>query len=184
LSRRRSPHRRTPGSAFVVVPSVALLPLAVVVPRHRAARRRRVPPVAVVVSPVQVVLPRCSAARRRRRAPSSCRLSTCCPLSSSCQPSKLSCRLSPCCPLPVSCRVAVRPVAVVCRPSPLLSWLRHGGIFLWGGGGGVWAKKVVTLCGLRISEKKEILRSRQYCKCILIESKLCHTILQYYHTIL
>ena len=28
---------------------------------------------------------------------------------------------------------------------------------MWGGGG-VWAKKVVTLCGLRISEKKEILR--------------------------
>ena len=26
------------------------------------------------------------------------------------------------------------------------------------GGGGVWAKKVVTLRGLRISEKKEILR--------------------------
>jgi hypothetical protein len=32
------------------------------------------------------------------------------------------------------------------------------GHFFVGGGGGVWAKKFVTLCGLRISEKKEILR--------------------------
>ena len=32
------------------------------------------------------------------------------------------------------------------------------GHFFVGGGGGVWAKKVVTLCGRRISEKKEILR--------------------------
>jgi hypothetical protein len=30
--------------------------------------------------------------------------------------------------------------------------------FFVGGGGGVWAKKFVTLHGLRISEKKEILR--------------------------
>jgi hypothetical protein len=30
--------------------------------------------------------------------------------------------------------------------------------FVGGGGGGVWAKKVVMLSGLRISEKKEILR--------------------------
>jgi hypothetical protein len=74
-------------------------------------------------------------------------------------------------------RRCVPPVAVVVVAAPR-------GHFFVGGGGGVWAKKVVTLCGLRISEKKEILRSRQYCKCILIESKLCHTILQYYHTIL
>jgi hypothetical protein len=32
-----------------------------------------------------------------------------------------------------------------------------GAFFCWGGGG-VWAKKFVTLRGLRISEKKEILR--------------------------
>jgi hypothetical protein len=32
------------------------------------------------------------------------------------------------------------------------------GHFFVGGGGGVWAKKFVMLCGLRISEKKEILR--------------------------
>jgi len=32
------------------------------------------------------------------------------------------------------------------------------GAFFVEGGGGVWAKKVVTLRGLRISEKKEILR--------------------------
>ena len=32
------------------------------------------------------------------------------------------------------------------------------GHFFVGGGGGVWAKKVVTLRGLQISEKKEILR--------------------------
>jgi hypothetical protein len=32
------------------------------------------------------------------------------------------------------------------------------GHFFVVGGGGVWAKKVVTLRGLRISEKKEILR--------------------------
>jgi hypothetical protein len=32
------------------------------------------------------------------------------------------------------------------------------GHFFVGGGGGVWAKKFVTLHGLRISEKKEILR--------------------------
>ena len=32
------------------------------------------------------------------------------------------------------------------------------GAFFVGGGGGVWAKKVVTLRRLRISEKKEILR--------------------------
>ena len=32
------------------------------------------------------------------------------------------------------------------------------GHFFVGGGGDVWAKKVVTLCRLRISEKKEILR--------------------------
>jgi hypothetical protein len=32
------------------------------------------------------------------------------------------------------------------------------GHFFVGGGGGVWAKKIVTLRGLRISEKKEILR--------------------------
>jgi hypothetical protein len=30
--------------------------------------------------------------------------------------------------------------------------------FFVGGGGGVWAKKAVTLRGLRISEKKKILR--------------------------
>ena len=30
--------------------------------------------------------------------------------------------------------------------------------FFWGGEGGVWAKKGVMLRGLRISEKKEILR--------------------------
>ena len=30
--------------------------------------------------------------------------------------------------------------------------------FFWGGEGGVWAKKGVTLRGLQISEKKEILR--------------------------
>jgi hypothetical protein len=35
----------------VVVPPVALLPLAGVMPRHRAAHRRCVPPVAVVVRP-------------------------------------------------------------------------------------------------------------------------------------
>jgi hypothetical protein len=35
------------------------------------------------------------------------------------------------------------------------SFLRH---FFVGGGGVVWAKKFVTLRGLRISEKKEILR--------------------------
>jgi len=56
LSRRRSPHRRAPGSAFVVVPSVALLPLAVVVPCRRVARRRRVLPVAVVVCPLMADL--------------------------------------------------------------------------------------------------------------------------------
>ena len=33
-----------------------------------------------------------------------------------------------------------------------------GGHFFVGGGGGVWAKKFVMLRGLRISEKKEILR--------------------------
>jgi hypothetical protein len=33
-----------------------------------------------------------------------------------------------------------------------------GIFFLVGGGGGVWAKKFVKLRGLRISEKKEILR--------------------------
>ena len=38
----------------VVVHSVALLPLAAVVPRRRAARRRRVPPVAIVVPPIKV----------------------------------------------------------------------------------------------------------------------------------
>jgi hypothetical protein len=32
------------------------------------------------------------------------------------------------------------------------------GHFFVGGGGGVWAKKFVTLRGLRIFEKKEILR--------------------------
>ncbi len=32
------------------------------------------------------------------------------------------------------------------------------GHFFVGGGGGVWAKKLLTLRGLRISEKKEILR--------------------------
>ena len=46
----------------------------------------------------------------------------------------------------------------------------------------------VTLRGLRISKKKEILRKLIYCKCILIDSKLCtiqyYNILQYYHTIL
>jgi hypothetical protein len=30
--------------------------------------------------------------------------------------------------------------------------------FLLGGGGGIWEKKAVMLRGLRISEKKEILR--------------------------
>jgi hypothetical protein len=41
------------------------------------------------------------------------------------------------------------------------------GHFFVGGGGGVWAKKVVTLRGLRISEKKEILRKPTVlCKCI------------------
>jgi hypothetical protein len=33
-----------------------------------------------------------------------------------------------------------------------------GQFLFFGGEGGVWAKKVVTLRGLRISEKKEILR--------------------------
>jgi hypothetical protein len=37
----------------VVVHSVALLPFATVVPRRRAARRRRVPPVAIVVPPIE-----------------------------------------------------------------------------------------------------------------------------------
>ena len=55
LSRRRSPHRRAPGSAFVVVPSVALLPLAVVVPRRRAAHHRCVLPVAVVMRPSKLL---------------------------------------------------------------------------------------------------------------------------------
>ena len=40
------------------------------------------------------------------------------------------------------------------------------GHFFVGGGGGVWAKKFVTLRGLRISEKKKSSTSRQYCKCI------------------
>jgi hypothetical protein len=38
----------------VVMHSVALLPLAAVVPRRRAARRRRVPPVAIVVPTIKV----------------------------------------------------------------------------------------------------------------------------------
>ncbi len=38
----------------VVVHSVALLPLAAVVPRRRAALCRRVPPVAIVVPPIEV----------------------------------------------------------------------------------------------------------------------------------
>jgi hypothetical protein len=40
LGNAQRPHRRAPGSAFDVVPSVALLPLAIVLPRRRAARRR------------------------------------------------------------------------------------------------------------------------------------------------
>ena len=40
----------------VIVHSVALLPLAAVVPRRRAARRRRVPPVAIVVRPSKLIV--------------------------------------------------------------------------------------------------------------------------------
>jgi hypothetical protein len=49
------------------------------------------------------------------------------------------------------------------------------GHFFVGGGGGVWTKKVVTLRGgLRISEKKEILRKPTVLEVyFLIESKLC-----------
>ena len=39
---------------LIMVHSVALLPLAAVVLRRRAARRRRVPPVAIVVPPIEV----------------------------------------------------------------------------------------------------------------------------------
>jgi hypothetical protein len=45
-----------------------------------------------------------------------------------------------------------------------------GGHFFVGGGGGVWAKKFVMLRGLRISEKKEILRKPTS---IVSNSKLC-----------
>ncbi len=38
--------------------------------------------------------------------------------------------------------------------------------------------------GYGFPRRKKFSASRQYCECILIESKLCHTILQYYHTIL
>ncbi len=48
--------------------------------------------------------------------------------------------------------------------------LRRGGIF-FGGEGGLLAKKGVTLQGLRISEKKEILRKPIVS--VLIDSKLC-----------
>ena len=46
------------------------------------------------------------------------------------------------------------------------------GHFFCGGGGGVWAKKVVTV-GYGFPIRKKSSASRQYCKCILIESKLC-----------
>ena len=54
--------------------------------------------------------------------------------------------------------------------------------------GGTWHFGMgVTLRGLRISKKKEILRKLIYCKCILIDSKLCtiqyYNILQYYHMV-
>ncbi len=52
------------------------------------------------------------------------------------------------------------------------------GQFVWGGSGR-FGKKNVTLRGLRISQKKEILRKLIYCKCILIDSKLCT--IQYYN---
>ena len=123
----------------VIVPLIAVLPLAIVVP-----------PVAVVVPCRRVArhLLRPAAYRPadpcRRRVtchpllccplplsccalPSSCRLSPCCPLPSSCYPSPSSCRPSPsschpllCCPLPLSCRplptscsYVVSPVAVI-----------------------------------------------------------------------
>ena len=49
----------------VVVHSVALLPLAAVVPCRRAARRRRVPPVAIVVPPIEV----CSLYDKKKQRP-------------------------------------------------------------------------------------------------------------------
>jgi hypothetical protein len=52
------------------------------------------------------------------------------------------------------------------------------GHFFVGGGGGVWAKKVVTV-GYGFPRRKKSSASRQYCKCILIESKLCT--IQYYN---
>jgi len=51
----------------VVVHSVALLPLATVVPRRRVARRRRVPPVAIVMPPIE--------GHQARSLPSLCRMS-------------------------------------------------------------------------------------------------------------
>ena len=86
----------------VVVRSVALLPLAAVMPRRRAAvmprrraaRRRRVPPVAIVVPPIEVDCRVIGPARRRRCA--ACRPVTPC-----------RCRAALLCPLPpsVDCRV-------------------------------------------------------------------------------
>jgi hypothetical protein len=76
-------------------------------PHHRPVVPAHPPPPSV---DCRVIWP----ARRRR-----CAALPCCPLSSSCRPSKSSCILSPCCPLPLSCRVIVPPVAVVYRPSPL-----------------------------------------------------------------
>jgi hypothetical protein len=46
---------------------------------------------------------------------------------------------------------------VIIRKYKLIGSAPQGHFFV-GGGGGVWAKKFVTLRGLRISEKKEILR--------------------------
>jgi hypothetical protein len=79
----------------VVVPTVDLLPLAVV------------PPVSVVVSHCHVACRLRFAESSCRSSPSSCRLSLCCPLPS-------SCRMSPCCPVPSLCRLSS------CRPSLVL----------------------------------------------------------------
>jgi len=58
----------------VIVHSVALLPLAAVMPRRRAARRRRVPPIAIVMPPIEVDCRVIGPARRR----CSCRPHVCC----------------------------------------------------------------------------------------------------------
>ena len=60
----------------VVVRSVALLPLAAVVLRCCATRRRRVPPVAIVVPPIEVDCRVIGPARRRRC--DACRPHVCC----------------------------------------------------------------------------------------------------------